>query len=64
MAPDKTMAESVDHPLFLSPDQHDSNHDNYDKYVLSLDEFQSIERKGIKHENIISFLLGDAGSIS
>ena len=31
--------------------------DNYPKYVLSMDEFQSIDRKGIHHKNIIEFLI-------
>ena len=32
--------------------------DNYPKYVLSMDEF-SLGRNGIKHLNIVDFLLGN-----
>ena len=38
-------------PLFLVPDK-------YDAYVLSMDEF-NMSRDGIKHKNIIDFLLDD-----
>ncbi len=32
--------------------------DNYPKYVISTDEFD-MSRDGIKHMNILDFLLGD-----
>lgn len=33
--------------------------DNYPKFVLSLDEFFSAERNGIRHVNIRDFLLSE-----
>ncbi len=33
--------------------------DNYPKYVLSMDKFQKIDRKGIIHKNLIDFLLNE-----
>lgn len=32
--------------------------DNFEKVVLSLDQFQSVNRGGIKHVNLLDFLMG------